>query len=59
MNNEIRELNIDELNTVTGGSWVHDVATYVNAYVAALGTVPEKVGTEACNNPAMYGPISN
>ena len=32
-----RELNINELETVSGGTF-GDVVAYVNAYVAALGT---------------------
>jgi len=60
MSNDIQDLNIDELDSVNGGTGSFaDVAAYVKGYIQALGTVPEKVGTEACNNPAKYGPISN
>jgi len=61
MNNEVRELSIDELDGVSGGTGsLSDVITYVKAYTAALGTVNEPyAGMEPCNNPAKYGPISN
>jgi len=39
----VTELNIDELDTVSGGTGsLGDVCTYVTSYVAALGTVPER-----------------
>ena len=37
-NTGTRELNIDELEIVSGGTGFGDVVTYVKAYVAALGT---------------------
>ncbi len=43
MTNDIRKLNIDELDTVSGGAGsIGDVMTYVTSYVAALGTVPDR-----------------
>jgi hypothetical protein len=61
MSNDIRELNSNELDIVSGGTGsLSDVITYVKAYTAALGTVNEPyAGMEPCNNPAKYGPISN
>jgi hypothetical protein len=62
MTNDILELSINELDTVCGGAGsLGDVATYVKAYVEALGTVKASPyeGMQPCNNPAMYGPISN
>jgi len=66
MSNEIRELNIGELDIVSGGSpsgWM-GAATAVGeiASVTSMAQhveIDSRVGTEACNNPAMYGPISN
>ena len=38
----VTELNIDELDTVNGGTGSFaDVAAYVQGYINALGTVPE------------------
>ena len=43
MTNDIRELSINELDTVSGGAGsLGDVITYVKAYTAALGTVPQR-----------------
>jgi hypothetical protein len=40
MTNDICELSLNELDTVSGGTGsLGDVATYVKAYIAALGTV--------------------
>ena len=42
MNNNIRELEINDLDSVVGGTGsLSDVATYIKAYIKALGTVPE------------------
>ncbi len=46
------ELKINELDTVAGGTGsLADVATYVNAYLQALGAEPVKVVTEAPQPP--------
>jgi hypothetical protein len=43
MTNDIRELSLNELDAVSGGTGsLSDVMTYVSAYTAALGTVPER-----------------
>jgi hypothetical protein len=51
MTNDICELSLDELDTVSGGTGsLSDVITYVKAYNAALGDYV--TGSEHCpNNP--------
>jgi hypothetical protein len=66
MTNAKEELNLQELDGVTGGSlsgWL-GAATAVGqiASVTSMAQHVEsdsRVGTEACNNPAKYGPVSN
>ena len=53
MTSDITELNINELDAVSGGAGsIGDVMTYVSAYVAALGT-SSGVGSYHCpaNDP--------
>ena len=50
MTNDILELSVNELDTVSGGAGsLGDVLTYVSAYTAALGTVDTVTGSVHCN----------
>ena len=43
MNNEIRELNLNELDTVSGGTWM-DTVTCVVAAVSAINGISSVLG---------------
>jgi hypothetical protein len=60
MNNDLRELNIIELDGVSGGAGsLSDVMTYVKAYTAALGNAPEPNWPKPGDYPPCNGAPKN
>jgi hypothetical protein len=60
MNNDTCELNLNELDGVSGGAGsLSDVMTYVKAYTTALGTAPEPNWPKPGDYPPCNGTPKN
>ena len=59
MNNDIRELEINDLDSVVGGKGsLSDVAAYISGYIKALGTVPEAPSPlDICKGKGIICPL--